>query len=146
VSNFWADRLGTAPAAPAAPPAQPQAAPQQGPWWQAPQPVQPQQAPPQQTVVVEQEYTTDKAQSARSTETCPECGSGNVFKPKGQPNAMPQCYHCGWNPRFEHSTAGAGMPSDKSVPVQSARQISGGGGAGGVSNYNPSNIVAHIDK
>jgi hypothetical protein len=145
VSNFWADRLGTAPAAPAAPPAQPQAAPQQGPWWQPPAPVQPQQAPPQQ-VVAEEEYTTEKAQSSRLTETCPECGSGNIFKPKGMPNAMPQCYHCGWNPRFEHSTAGAGMPSDKSVPVQSARQISGGGGAGGVSNYNPGNIVAHIDK
>lgn len=81
-----------------------------------------------------------KAQSSRSTLTCPDCGSGNIFKPNGIPNAMEQCYHCGWNPRFAQSTAGAGMPSTAETgPARPARQI-----APGVNNFNPQTIVATV--
>jgi len=47
--------------------------------------------------------------------------STNYFRPKGQPNAMIQCYECGYNPRFEQM-GGAGIPSD-GAPAQPARQV-----------------------
>lgn len=87
---------------------------------------------------VEEPPAPVKAQSARSSETCPDCGSGNFFKPQGHPNAMSQCYECGWNPRFAHSTAGAGMPTGDGGPATPARQVSTTG------NYNPQTIVGHI--
>lgn len=51
---------------------------------------------------------------------------------------MEQCYHCGWNPRFAHSTAGAGLPSDNSTPTQPSRQVST------ANNFNPQTIVAKV--
>lgn len=133
--SFWEKTLGSI-ATPAAPAPRPQTTP----WFQqvtptTPQPyVQPQMAP-----VVPQPQAPLKAQSARSTDTCPDCGSGNIFKPVGMQNAMQQCYHCGWNPRFAHSTAGAGMPSDGgSGPATPSRQVSKG------NNFNPQTIVGHV--
>lgn len=129
MSNFWSQRL-----APAAQPQQAPAAPQPAstaPWWlpQTVAPVQPQQPAQtvQQTVVptpqqasvapdgkahfgdlLQQDgYTTEKAQSAKDSTTCPDCGSPNYMGVKGSPNAMKQCFECGFNPRFAHSTAGA---------------------------------------
>lgn len=58
-----------------------------------------------------------------------------MFKPQGMPNAMEQCYECGYNPRFAHSTAGAGMPSDSTAPTRPSRQVST------ANNYNPQTIV-----
>jgi hypothetical protein len=83
-----------------------------------------------------------KAQSARLTDVCPACGSGNVFRPSQ--NAMLQCYECGENPRFTQTGGGGGLPSETGSPATPARQISGGGGAKGVSNFNPGNIIAHV--
>jgi len=121
--GFWDNVAGNTSPAPAV---QPQAAPQQPadstPWWmagQAPQATaQAQPAAPGQP----EDYHPRQARSAALTDLCPECGSVNCFRPMGQPNAMPQCYECGWNPRFGHSTAGAGMPSLKDLPVHAARQ------------------------
>lgn len=157
--NFWATRLGTAPAAPAAPPVMPTARP----WWQqpsglpqqqqAPQPQQPpqypQQAAPVENPVDESGWGTvagsmAKAKSAKLTATCPECDSTNFFRPAGQPNAMEQCYDCGYNPRFSQMSAQGGLPSDASAPAQPARQIASGG-LGGASNFNARNIVARVN-
>jgi predicted nucleic-acid-binding Zn-ribbon protein len=80
-----------------------------------------------------------KARSARMTENCPDCGSTNYFRPHGVGNAMAQCYECGYNPRFSHSTAGAGIPSDAGAATP-AKQLN----PKGLSNFNPQNIVAHI--
>lgn len=33
-----------------------------------------------------------------ATTNCPECGEDRYIRPT--PSAMPQCYHCGYNPRF----------------------------------------------
>lgn len=78
-----------------------------------------------------------RAPSSRSTLTCPNCGSDNVCKPS--PNTMEQCYACGWNPRFEHSTAGAGMPTGgQTGPTRASRQIST------ANNFNPQVIVATV--
>lgn len=81
----------------------------------------------------------NKAVSARSDAMCPECGSDYIFKPHGNPNAMQQCYNCGWNPRFAHSTAGGGLPSDASTPTQPSRQVST------ANNFNPQTIIAKIE-
>lgn len=55
------------------------------------------------------------------------------------PNAMRQCYECGYNPRFAHSTAGAGMPTDAAAPARPARQVSTS------NNYNPGVIVGKVE-
>ena len=160
-SNFWASRLGVNPQPPAAPqpvyqqpqvPQQPAAAPR--PWWAndyyAPTPPVPQQAPVEQQVPVEQhqgwgtiEGSKRKAKSSRSTETCPECGSTNYFRPDKIANAMQQCYDCGYNPRFSQAGGEGGLPSDASGPAQPARQLAEGG-AGGVSQFSPSTIVGRL--
>jgi hypothetical protein len=139
VSGFWQKALGGAVQAPAAP--QPVVH-QERPWWDTTRPPVPQQAqqPVQQPYQPspEPEYTTTKAKSARSSATCPECGSGNIFSPEGMPNYMTQCYECGYNPRFMHSTAGAGIPGDKSSPARPARQVST------ANNFNPQTIVGRV--
>lgn len=156
MSNYWATRLGvnTAPAAPE------RVMPQARPWWQteyvpagAPSaaPAAP-VAPVQQVPAPEPDEggwgtvagSMAKAKSSRLTNSCPECGGTNVFRPEGQPNAMEQCYNCGWNPRFSQTSGAGGLPSDASGPATPARQISSGG-AGGVSQFNPGNIVARVN-
>lgn len=146
MSDFWTKALGGAVTAPPAPaPVQQTTA-----WWDVPRPTsnpQPESLPEQQPSMpqpyypqaVPEEGVPLKAKSARSTARCPDCGSGNFFKPDGNPSAMEQCYHCGWNPRFAHSTAGAGMPSDKSAPVRPAKQVST------ANNFNPQTIIGHIE-
>jgi hypothetical protein len=141
VSGFW-DRVTGVPAAPVAPavyiqgptyPGQnvgypPMFSPQQ---FQAPRGlVQPVEAP-------EVEAAKRKAPSSRSTLTCPNCFGSNVCKPSS--NMMEQCYDCGWNPRFEHSTAGAGMPTGgQTGPTHASRQVST------ANNFNPQMIVAKV--
>ena len=144
--SFWEKALG----APAAPPQQatvmqpspPLPGQHSQPWFipQTPQQVQPQVPQPVQypQQPQPQEQAPLKAMSARSTMSCPDCGSGNIFKPNGHPNAMEQCYHCGWNPRFSHSTAGAGMPSDATAPARPSKQVST------ANNFNPQTIVATV--
>lgn len=109
----------------------PQAAPQ--PVQQQPQqtlpPVQPQA---QQVSVTEdgkshfgdllrqEEYTTEKAQSAKDTETCPSCGSPNYVADKSNSRSMKHCFDCGSNPRFEQTMSGiSGIGSN--IPVKTAR-------------------------
>jgi ribosomal protein S27E len=78
-----------------------------------------------------------KARSAHMTALCPDCGSSNYFQPSA--NTMAQCYECGYNPRFGHSTAGMGIPSDAGAPVP-AKQLN----PQGTSNFNPNQIIGHI--
>lgn len=141
MSDFWAQRLGREQQPPAPTPVQP--APTQ-PWWipqrgttQQPvtpvhtqQPVQPQ--PVQQasvdpsgesdfgTLLRQDGYTTEKAQSARDSESCPECGGPNYLAEKGKPNSMKHCFDCGANPRFTQSMAGMSS-TGQSIPVKTAR-------------------------
>jgi hypothetical protein len=144
MSDFWANRIATE--APPAPrerqePVSP------GPWWRGdtPQPpAQPQTVAPQQQATapapVTEDYRPQKAQHLRAEGYCPDCGSGDYFRPQGTPNAMEQCYACGYNPRFAHSTAGVGLPSE-SGPATPAKQVASGG-LGGKSNYQPSTFIA----
>lgn len=133
VADFWSKAFsGQAAASP--PQQQTTPAVTQRPWWDA---ITPTTATPEQ--VQPQPTAPSKAVSARSTQRCPDCGSENYFQPQGMPNAMRQCYECGYNPRFAHSTAGAGMPTDSAAPAQPARQISTS------NNYNPGVIVAKVE-
>lgn len=124
MGNFWADRLGQA--TPPVPQQPAPAPPSNRPWWQpapvqpqapaAPQPVyqQVQQQTPQTQdgkvpigVLLQQtEYTTDRAQSAKDSERCPDCGSGNYLHIAGQEKRAKRCFDCGSNPMFSHSTQG----------------------------------------
>lgn len=173
MTNFWAQRLGVQPApqpvqqpAPVAtpgspwwaPPVAPQPMPQVAPPPGYPQPVPMPQVPgppgyppvPMPQVPQAEEHhgwgdpakSRAKAKSAKLTYVCSNCGSGNVFKPT--PNAMEQCYDCGENPRFSQTGGEGGLPSEISGPTQQARQISGGGGAGGQSNYHPQQVVDRL--
>lgn len=140
MTNFWANKLGaTQPAAPA-----PAPVPQQqpgGPWWAgSQQQPYPHQQPVQQTVPPEpQQKAPARAMVAKQDTHCPDCGGSNYFRPVGHPNAMAQCYECGFNPRFQQSTAG--LPSGSGgEPATPAKQVASGG-LGGRSNYNPSAII-----
>ncbi|MFE4681566.1 hypothetical protein ACFRNJ_12110 [Streptomyces sp. NPDC056721] len=141
MTNFWANKLGAArPAAPAPAPAQQQQP--GGPWWAPPQqqPYPPQQ-PAQQTVPQPaQEKAPARAMVAKQDTHCPDCGGSNYFRPIGQPNAMAQCYECGYNPRFQQTTAGLPSGSGGDGPATPAKQIASGG-LGGRSNYNPGAII-----
>lgn len=156
MSDFWTTRLaGKAPAAPLTPPSalsptMPVVQPGQA-WWAAPafaQPVQPMSQMPVvqdvQTVpggdvrnmmalVVDPRST--KAQSARFTDTCPSCGSGNYRGGMGS-NEMTRCYDCGYNPRFTQQ--GSGIPSDASAAATPSKQVST------ANNFNPHQIIGHI--
>lgn len=142
VSNFWANKLG------AARPAAPAPAPQQqagGPWWAAPQPQPyPPQQPVPQTVPQQQQQQEQRAPAramvARQDTHCPDCGGSNYFRPVGLPNAIAQCYECGYNSRFQQSTAGLPSGSGGDGPATPAKQIASGG-LGGRSNYNPGAII-----
>lgn len=127
--SFWANVTGVAPVTP-----------QRQEVFGYPLPTAPVYQPPAQgfsplqpTVDEIEARHRQKAPSSRSTLTCPNCASGNVCKPVG--NAMPQCYNCGWNPRFEQTTGGIPTPGE---PTHAARQISTS------NNYHPDQIVATV--
>lgn len=156
--SFWANKVGVA--SPASPPPAP--APNR-PWWAPGVPAQPSQqalvqAPVQPavqhqpvsvdpsgesdigTLLRQDGYTTEKAKSAEEGASCPDCGSPNYMGVPGVPSAMKQCFNCGFNGRFGHSTAGATAIGQKNVappkPARVQRLTE--------SNYNPKTIVARI--
>lgn len=66
-------------------------------------------------------YTTTKAMSAKDGETCPDCDSVNYMRSAQAPNSMKQCFNCGYNPRFLHTTHGASGIGQNNLPVKTAR-------------------------
>ena len=165
VSDFWARRIGAKPSPPAAP-APPQQPASNRPWWMAPAPAQappaaPQPAEQQQDqnpapaqdqgsvtpggeahfgeLIRQDHYTTEKAQSARDSEPCPDCGSPNYIRPHTSKNAMKQCFNCGYNERFAHSTAGASGIGQKNLPTRTARAQTMS-----ESTFNPQHIIGRV--
>lgn len=146
--GFW-DKV--APGAPVAQPRQ-EVVPQQVPWYQQGLPTTPQV--PQQTVpqfqqpqdgleLIEGEMLDParfrKAEHRRDGHgDCPSCGSDNYHRPKGMPNAILQCYNCGYNPRFGEQSGTAGIPDSNTGPAQPARQLST------ANNFNPQTIVGKV--
>jgi predicted nucleic-acid-binding Zn-ribbon protein len=73
------------------------------------------------TLLRQDGYTTEKAQSLRDAENCPNCGSTNYMRASGHPNSMKQCFECGNNPRFEQMAAGINGAVKTQGPVRAAR-------------------------
>ena len=126
-SNWWANKLGNQN------PRQPGI--QSSPTQQVPY------TPPAQQPNVQVNYdpntdqVTTRAQSARRSDHCPECNSGNYFAPQGTQRM--RCYDCGY-PVIQQAS-GAGMPANSSgAPTQKAKQVGQGGG------FNPNIIVDRI--
>lgn len=148
--GFW-DKV--APAPPNSQPRQ-EPLPTSTPWYQqglpttpqAPQqavPAQYQQQPQEGLELIEGEMLDPKrflkAEHRRDNKgDCPACGSGNYHQPKGMPNAITQCYNCGYNPRFGEQSGTAGIPDSNTGPAQPARQLST------ANNFNPQTIVAKV--
>lgn len=168
MSGFWAQRVGasqqqaTAPATVAArnqPWWMPGVAPQStsapvheqvveaARWGQGTvqQPQQQATVAPQQEVSIgallsQDGYTTEKAKSAQDNEPCPDCGSPNFIRPHTSKNAMKQCFNCGYNERFAHSTAGASGIGQKNVAPPKAARVQ----ALTQNNYNPQSIIGRV--
>ena len=81
----------------------------------------------------EQDQLVSKAVSARSSDTCPNCMSGNYFAPQGTQRM--RCYDCGY-PVIQSAT-GSGLPSSSSGPATPSKQV-------GTSGFNPTVIVDRI--
>lgn len=167
MNDFWAKRLGQQrPQEPAPAPQQP--APANQPWWAVPRPQQPAPAPPQappagtQTAPVQQAPLPQsqpdgevpievlwsdpnyrptkppKSDRLSGGEVCPACRSGNYLNIGGLETRAKRCFDCGYNPMFEHSTAGASAV-DKDTPTRTAR-----GQTLQTSNFNPSKIIGRV--
>lgn len=72
-------------------------------------------------LLTQENYTTTKAQSARDSELCPDCQSPNYMRSNQSPNSLKQCFDCGFNQRFQHSTHGASGIGQKDLPQFEAR-------------------------
>lgn len=80
------------------------------------------------------DQTVTKAISARQSESCPNCFSGNYFAPQGTQKA--RCYDCGY-PLLQQGS-GAGIPSSGGGAATPAKQPAKGNG------FNPTVIVDRI--
>lgn len=90
-------------------------------------------------LLAQEGYTTTKAQSAKDDERCPDCGSGNYMRSSQSPNSLKQCFDCGYNPRFLHTTHGATGTGQKDLPIHSARnQVLS------ENNFRPQEIVGRV--
>lgn len=126
-NNWWAKKLGT--------PVQPSSTPSTN------LPPGTVYRPPQQTPNVQVSYDPNqdqlvtKAQSARDTERCPGCMSGNYMAPVG--TQRKRCYDCGY-PIVQAGT-GAGGTGSSSGPTIAAKQPNQSGG------FNPTTIVGRLE-
>lgn len=77
-----------------------------------------------------------KAQSAKATETCPDCGSANFFGVQG---SRPRCYECGYPMEQSGSRYGSLTGAKVEGDAKAAR------GNDAVNNYNPTQIIGRVD-
>lgn len=75
-----------------------------------------------------------RAQSARESEMCPGCMSGNYFAPLG--TQRKRCYDCGYP--IVQQGSGLASSGTGNGPVQAAKQVGQEGG------FNPTTIVDRI--
>jgi ribosomal protein S27AE len=120
-------------------------------WWSKklgnPQPVQqgrpdptPAMPPSQQPMTpmpAFQQTTPPQAPSARSTATCPDCGSGNYMAPTAQ--IAPRCYDCGY-PIQQSGSRFGGLAG---AHVEGAAKQATGNDS--TNNWNPQGIIGRVD-
>jgi hypothetical protein len=124
-NNWWAKKLGTTPSTQNTPPTSP--------------PAPNVYRPPNQTPNVQvsydpqQDQLVTRAQSARDSERCPGCMSGNYMAPPG--TQRKRCYDCGYP--IVQAGSGVGGTGQGGAPIP-AKQPSQSGG------FNPTTIVDRI--
>jgi hypothetical protein len=79
---------------------------------------------------------SERAQSARQTQSCPECNSANYFAVQ---NATPRCYDCG----YPIQQSGSRYGSLTGAHVDGAAKQAAGNDV--QSNWNPQGIIGRID-
>lgn len=94
---------------------------------------------PIEVLLAQENYTTTKAASARDSERCPDCDSGNYMRSAQAPNSMKQCFDCGYNERFLHTTHGASGIGQKNLPVKTARVQTLS-----ENNFNPQQVIGRV--
>jgi hypothetical protein len=122
-ADWWAKKLGN-----------PQ--PQQ-PGRPDPSPAMPPSQQPMAVMPNFQKPQTERAQSAKQTATCPDCGSNNYMAIQ---NAAPRCFDCGYP--LEQSGSRFGNLSGAHVEG-SAKQASGNDST---NNWNPQGIIGRIGE
>lgn len=122
-ANWWANKLGQQPAQ--------QPRPADMPMPPSQQPMTPYVAPQPQA-----NPNVSKAQSARQTQICPDCGSNNYM---AVANAAPRCYDCGYPLQQSGSKYGSLTGAKVEGSAKSAR------GNDATNNFNPQQIVGRID-
>lgn len=83
-----------------------------------------------------QAQASEKAQSAKQTASCPDCGSGNYFAIQ---NAAPRCYDCG----YPIQQSGSRFGSLTGAHVEGAAKQASGNDT--TNNWNPQGIIGRID-
>jgi hypothetical protein len=84
-----------------------------------------------------QQPQATRAQSATSTATCPDCGSGNYFAIQ---NAAPRCYDCG----YPIQQSGSRYGNLAGAHVEGAAKQATGNDA--TNNWNPQGIIGKIGE
>lgn len=127
-NNWWAKKLGT----PAPLSNTPPVAPPPGNVYRPPAPPQ----NPQVQYDPQQDQLVTKAQSARVSDYCPGCGSGNYMAPMG--TQLKRCYDCGY-PIVQSGTGAGSTGSASSGPTRPAKQVGQDGG------FNPQTIIGRVN-
>lgn len=121
-SDWWSKQLG----------AQPAPAPRQ-----VDIPMPPSQQPMTPYIAPQPQEPTTKAQSAKQTQTCPDCGSGNYMAPAQ--NVGLRCYDCG----YPIQQSGSRFGSLTGAKVEGTTKTSRGNDV--QSNWNPQGIIGRIN-
>lgn len=85
---------------------------------------------------LQRDQLVTRAQSARDSELCPGCRSGNYMAPMG--TQRKRCYDCGY-PIVQSGTGAGGTGSSSSGPTRPAKQVGQDGG------FNPQTIVGRLE-
>jgi ribosomal protein L37E len=99
-------------------------------------PMPPSQQPMQQMPAFQPASPSERAQSAKQTATCPDCGSVNYMAIQ---NAAPRCYDCGYPIQQQGSRYGSLAGAHVEGAAKGAR------GNDSASNWNPQGIIGRID-
>lgn len=126
-ADWWAKKLNNQP------PQQPQVG-RPDPTPRMPPSQQPMQVMP--TFQQSQAQASERAQSARQTASCPECGSSNYMAVQ---NAAARCYDCG----YPISQSGSRYGSLTGAHVEGSAKQSIGNDV--TNNWNPQGIIGRID-
>lgn len=100
-----------------------------------PTPPMPPSQQPMQPMPSFQQAPTERAQSAKQTATCPDCGSANYMAIQ---NAAPRCFDCGYP--LEQSGSRYGSLAGAHVEGATKNSI----GNDPTSNWNPQGIIGRI--